>query len=197
MRQLIKTYRQNETSLSLVRGRGMVYGKGLWENVTCPIGQFLHILFKYRSINHPEKQTCLLIINGVVINIRAVYETAHTLTVKDRLIVAHIMAAFHHPSGNARGVDGRMICGYGPSNDNKNWFVNSGYHATEIFWASSRICSKKRVVASSFVRLASSAASFINCERTASEGSSKLVNRYVSIVGFITMFFILGGKDTK
>lgn len=34
--------------------------------------------------------------------------------------------------------------------------------------------------------VASSAASFISCERTASEGSSILVKRYVSIVGFIS-----------
>ena len=34
--------------------------------------------------------------------------------------------------------------------------------------------------------IASSAASFISCERTASEGSSILVKRYVSIVGFIS-----------
>jgi len=34
--------------------------------------------------------------------------------------------------------------------------------------------------------VAASAASFISCERTASEGSSILVKRYVSIVGFIS-----------
>ena len=82
-------------------------------------------------------------------------------------------------------------------NNNKNGFVNSGYHVAEIFCASSRICSKKRAVASSFVRLASSAASFINCERTASEGSSILVNRYVSIVGFITMMFLLSAAKLQ
>jgi hypothetical protein len=78
---------------------------------------------------------------------------------------------------------------------NPTGLVKSGYHVAEIFCASSRICSKKRLVASSFVRLASSAASFINCESIASEGSSILVNRYVSIVGFITMIFLfLGAK---
>ena len=82
-------------------------------------------------------------------------------------------------------------------NNNKNRFVNTGYHVAEIFCASSRICSKKRVVASSFVRFASSAASFISCESTASDGSSILVNRYVSIVGFITMMFLFSGAKVR
>lgn len=82
-------------------------------------------------------------------------------------------------------------------NDNQDRLVNSGYHTAEIFWASCRICSKKRFVASSLVRLASSAASLINCERTASEGSSMLVNRYVSIVGFISMLFAISGAKVQ
>ena len=88
----------------------------------------------------------------------------------------------------------KNLCGYvrlartiRPGNDNENGFMGGGYHATVIFRVSCRICSKKRLVASSLVRFASSAASLINCERTASDGSSMLVNRYVSIVGFITM----------
>lgn len=195
-----------------------------------PIGQFLNVLFEHLTVNHAEKQTRLLIINGVVINISSVYKAAYSLAIKDGLVVAgnnfgdrHIVTTFHHPSGNTRSIDRGMIRGYEeetygilhplmmqylssygclarsiwPGNDNKNGLVISGYHVAEIFCASSRICSKKRVVASSFVRLASSAASFISCESTASEGSSILVNRYVSIVGFIIVFFfVLGGKDT-
>lgn len=84
-----------------------------------------------------------------------------------------------------------------PCNDNKDWFVKSGYHVARIFCASCRICSKKRFVASSLVRLASSAASFISCERTASEGSSMLVNRYVSIVGFITIMFTISSAKVQ
>lgn len=63
-----------------------------------------------------------------------------------------------------------------PSDNDKDRSMIYVYHVAEILRASCRICSKKRFVASSFVRFASSAASFINCERTASEGSSMLVN---------------------
>ena len=129
-----------------------------------PAGQFFNVLFEHLTVNHAEEQTRLLVINGVVINISPIDETAYSFTIKDGLVVA-----------------------IWSGNDNKNGLVNSGYHVAEIFCASSRICLKKRVVASSFERLASSAASFINCESTASEGSSILVNRYVSIVGFIIM----------
>ena len=87
--------------------------------------------------------------------------------------------------------DGSLARTVRPGNDNEYGLVRSGYHVAGIFWASCRICSKKRVVASSLLRLASSAASLINCESTASEGSSKLVSRYVSIVGFITVVFII------
>ena len=68
------------------------------------------------------------------------------------------------------------------NDDNKYRLVLGCYHDVGIFLASCRICSKKRAVASSLVRLASSAASFINCESMASEGSSMLVKRYVSMV---------------
>jgi len=261
-----------------------------------PIGQFLNVLFEHLTVNHAEKQTRLLIINGIVINISSVYKAAYSLAIKDGLVVAgnnfgdrHIVTTFHHPSGNTRSIDRWMIRGYEeetnkktrlmgttdvvnlivsrrnclkdqallfaqtlltqcltilhrlhdglvrvpvtelivgnlvwidiygilhplmmqylssygclarsiwPGNDNKNGLVISGYHVAEIFCASSRICSKKRVVASSFVRLASSAASFISCESTASEGSSILVNRYVSIVGFIIVIFLFSGAST-
>ena len=97
---------------------------------------------------------------------------------------------------NLRGY-GRLARTIRPSNDNENGFMGGGYHATLIFRASCRICSKKRLVASSLVRFASSAASLINCERTASDGSSMLVNRYVSIVGFITMLFTISGTKVR
>lgn len=84
-----------------------------------PTGQFLNVLLEHFTVNHAEKQTRLLVINGVVINISSIYKTAHSLAIKDGLVVAgnnfgdrHIMTAFHHPSGNARGIDGRMIGGY-------------------------------------------------------------------------------------
>ena len=31
---------------------------------------------------------------------------------RDDLGNRHVVTAFHHPSGNARGIDGRMIGGY-------------------------------------------------------------------------------------
>ena len=272
----------------------MGYGGGLRDYRMNPTGQFFNVLFEYLTVNHAEKQMCLLIINGVVINISSIDEAAYSLTIKDGLVVTgnnfgdrYIVTTFHHPSGNTRSIDGRMIGGYEeesnkesrimgtadvvnlvisrknslkdqaflfaqtfftqsltifhrlhdgllrvpvpkyiigylvwvdiygilhplmmqnlssygclartvwPSNDNKNGLVNSGYHVADIFCASSRICSKKRVVASSFVRLASSAASFISCESTSSDGSSILVKRYVSIVGFIIMMFCYRGQ---
>ena len=103
-----------------------------------------------------------------------------------KLIITALLAALLGLVSCNNPLMMQYLSGYGclartiwSGNDNKNGLVNSGYHVAEIFCASSRICSKKRVVASSFVRLASSAASFINCESTASEGSSILVNRYV------------------
>ena len=101
------------------------------------------------------------------------------------LVGININGIFHPLMLQNLSGDSRLARTVWPGNDNKYWFVNSGYHVATIFWASCRICSKKRLVASSFVRLAASAASFISWERTASEGSSMLVKRYVSIVGFI------------
>ncbi len=89
---------------------------GLRDYRMSPTWQLTNILLEYFSIDHTEKQTCLLVINGVVINISSINEIAHSLTIKDRLIIAgnnfsyrHIVTAFHHASGNARGVDGRVI----------------------------------------------------------------------------------------
>jgi hypothetical protein len=45
--------------------------------------------------------------------------------------------------------------------------------------------------------LASSAASRISCESMASEGSSMLVSRYVSIVGVITLMFGFTGAKVQ
>ena len=270
-------YRQNGTSLSSVSERGTVYGRGLRDYRINPTGQIFDVLFEHLPVNHAEKQTRLLIINGVVINISSVDKAAYSLAIKNGFVVAgnnfgdrNVVTTFHYTSGNTRSIDGRMIGGYEKesnkesrlmgttnvvnliisrknglkdqaflfvqtlltqcltiihrlhdslmrvpvtelivsylvrvdvysilhplmmqnlssygclartiwsSNDNKNGLVNSGYHVAEIFCASSRIRSKKRVVASSFVRLASSAASFISCESIASEGSSILVKR--------------------
>ena len=50
-----------------------------------PIGQFLNVLFEHLTVNHAEKQTGLLIINGVVINISSVYKAAYSLTIKDEI----------------------------------------------------------------------------------------------------------------
>lgn len=100
-------------------GRGIVYGGRSCENGTCPTGQFLNVLFEHLTINHSEEQARLLVINRVVINISSFYKTAHSLAIKDGLVVArndfgdrHIVATFHNTSGNTRSVDGRMICGY-------------------------------------------------------------------------------------
>ena len=154
-----------------------------------PVRQFFEITFKDLSVNHAEEQTCLLIVYGIVIDITPVGNQAHTAAVEDGIL---------HPLmlQNLRS-NGRLARTVWPGNDNEDWFVKSGYHVAGIFWASCRICSKKRFVASSLVRLASSAASFISCERTASEGSSMLVNRYVSIVGFITMMFTISGAKVQ
>ena len=81
-----------------------------------PIGQFLNVLFEHLTVNHAEKQTRLLIVNGVVINISSVYKAAYSLAIKDGLVVArnnfgdrHIVTTFHHPSGNTRSIDRGMI----------------------------------------------------------------------------------------
>ena len=81
-------YRLNETSLSPVRGKGMVYGGGLRDYRMNPTGQFLNVLLEHFTVNHAEKQTRLLVINGVVINISPIYKTAHSFTIKDGLVVA-------------------------------------------------------------------------------------------------------------
>lgn len=250
-----------------------------------PVWQFLKITFEHLPINHAEEQACLLIVNGIIIDICSVSNQTYAPAVEDRLVVTrnnlgngYIVTALHHTTSDTRGIDGWMISGnkeyadeeaclmsttdvvkfvicredslkyqtflfseaflsklctilnrlhdgllgipvaefiFGnlvrvdingilhplmlknlcgdsrlartvwPGNNDEYRFMNSGYHAAIIFWASCRIRSKKRLVASSFVRLAASAASFISWERTASEGSSMLVKRYVSIVGFI------------
>ncbi len=112
-------YRQNETSLSPVRGRGMVCGSGLRDYRMNPIGQFLNVLFEHLTVNHAEKQTRLLVINGVVVNISSVNKTAYSLAIKDGLVVTgnnfcdrNVVTTLHHPSGNTRSIDGRMIRGY-------------------------------------------------------------------------------------
>ena len=71
------------------------------------------------SVHHPEQQTVFLIVNGIVVDISAVNNLADAAAVEDRLVVAgddlgdgHVVTALHHPSGNARGIDGRMIGGY-------------------------------------------------------------------------------------
>ena len=68
-----------------------------------PTGQFLNVLLEHLTVNHAEKQTRLLVINGVVINISPIYKTAHSLAIKNGLVVAgnnfgdrHIMTAFRH-----------------------------------------------------------------------------------------------------
>ncbi len=69
-----------------------------------PIGQFLNVLFEHLTVNHAEKQTRLLIINGVVINISSVYKAAYSLAIKDGLVVARKIRLFfsrRHSSRNA------------------------------------------------------------------------------------------------
>lgn len=146
-----------------------------------------HVSLEYLSVHHPKQQTGFLIVNGIVVDISTVSN-----------LVGIDIDGILHPLmlKNLRGY-GRLARTIRPSNDNENGFMGGGYHATLIFWASCRICSKKRLVASSLVRFASSAASLINCERTASDGSSMLVNRYVSIVGFITMLFTISGAKVR
>ena len=97
----------------------MLYGRELRGYRMNPTGQFFDVLFEYFTVNHAEKQTCLLIINGVVINISSVNKAAYSLAIKDGLVVAgnnfgdrHIVTTFHHPSGNTRSIDRGMIRGY-------------------------------------------------------------------------------------
>ena len=83
-----------------------------------PTGQFLNVLLEYLTVNHAEKQTRLLVINGVVINISPIDEPAYSLTIKNGLVVAgnnfgdwYVVTTFHHSSGNTRSIDGWMIGG--------------------------------------------------------------------------------------
>ena len=112
-------YPQNEISLSPVRGKGMVYRGGLRDYRMNPTGQFFNVLFEHLTVNHAEEQTRFMVINRVVINISSVYKSAYSLTIKDGLVVAgnnfgdwYVVTTFHHPSGNTRSIDGRMIGGY-------------------------------------------------------------------------------------
>ena len=72
--------------------------------------------------------------------------------------------------------DSRLTRPVRPGDNDEDWLVDIGYHAIETFSAAMLSWLKKRVVASSLLCLASSAASFINCESTSSVGSSMLVS---------------------
>ena len=72
-------------------------------------------MLKQLTINHSEKQTGFVVVNGIVVDVSTVYHAADTPAVKNRLVVAgndfgyrHVVTAFHHPLGNARGIDGRV-----------------------------------------------------------------------------------------
>ena len=274
-------------------------GKGLFvsKNRVCPFWHDGYVSLEHFSVHHPKQQSGFLIVYGIVVDVGTVSNLTDAAAVKEGFVVAgdnlcdgHVVTTFHHPTGNARGIDGRMACSYEeetdeeaslvgttdivkfvvsrknsleyqafplsqailahglailhglhngigrvpvakpvlgylvgidingilhplmlkdlrgdgcltravwPGNDDKDGFVSGGYHAAEIFWASCRNCSKKRLVASSLLRLASSAASRISCESMASEGSSMLVSRYVSIVGVITLMFGFTGAKVQ
>ena len=97
----------------------MVYRGGLRDYRMNPTGQFFNVLFEHLTVNHAEEQTRFMVINRVVINISSVYKSAYSLTIKDGLVVAgnnfgdwYVVTTFHHPSGNTRSIDGRMIGGY-------------------------------------------------------------------------------------
>ena len=60
------------------------------------------------------------------------------------LIGVDINGIFHPLVLKNLGGDGCLSRTVWSGNDNEDGFVNSGYHAEVIFWASCRICSKKR-----------------------------------------------------
>ena len=110
---------------------GVLWG-GLRDYRMNPTGQFLNVLLEHLTVNHSEEQTRLLVINGIIINISSIHEVAHTLTIKDRLIIAgnnlgdrHVVTTFHHASGNAGSVDGRVICSYEEKANKKTCFVGT------------------------------------------------------------------------
>ena len=78
----------------------------------CPKGYVVGVLLFYLTSSHSEKQLGFASINGVVVNIRPVNESLHYCAVCNRLLITrdnlgnwHIVASFHHTSGDAGCID--------------------------------------------------------------------------------------------
>jgi len=76
-------------------------------------------LLEELTVGHAEQQASVSIVDGVIVDVDAVGKSGATLAVEDGFVVAgnyfrdrNIVAALHHATGNARGIDGRVAGGY-------------------------------------------------------------------------------------